>query len=448
MSSNLVPKVILTEVAEGLAVPQNNQVIIGIIGTAASGTVNTVYKVRSVSEGESYFGSNTAFGANLMKMIRRAFAEGASAVRAITVGAPTLAAATSGANATKAALTADAAVGATSVSVTDGTAFTTGDVIYIGTGSAYDKEERRVVATIAANVLNFTAPLVFAHFIGEKAQVVTEKVAADYTSAITELGMEETKSVVICELNDDTTAAAMATMADSSTANYNTPCIYIRSALSSDTESTVAAKALAANNKRVIITYPLLVDFNGATVTPGETAAAFAGVLAGNGVPKLNHNFSSFENFAGVSARINDMDALISSGVTPIELKYEEIHIVRFVTTYTKKNGVPDSTWKEGAVRLNVDSIQKTISRVVQQKFLQAGNTPQVRLAIEKEVTALLNVFASSQILVQDERTGTPAFQKPVVSTDANDATKVNVDISISPGKPLNFISLNFKVFL
>lgn len=142
------------------------------------------------------------------------------------------------------------------------------------------------------------------------------------------------------------------------------------------------------------------------------------------------------------------MDALITGGVTPIELKFNSIHIVRFVTTYTLLNGVPDATWKEAAVRLNVDNIQKTLAVRVQQKFLQSGNTPQIRLAIKSETIAVLNTFVAAGVLVADEVTGTPAYLEPVVSTDSVDNTKVNVDIQLSPGKPLNFISLNFRILV
>lgn len=142
------------------------------------------------------------------------------------------------------------------------------------------------------------------------------------------------------------------------------------------------------------------------------------------------------------------MDALISGGVTPIELKYNTVHIVRFVTTYTTLNGVSDKTWTEASIRLNVDNIEKTLAQRVQGKFLQSGNTPQARLAIKSETIALLNQYVASGVLVADERTGTPAYLDPVVTTDANDNTKVNVDIQLSPGKPLNFISLNFRIFV
>ena len=64
--------------------------------------------------------------------------------------------------------------------------------------------------------------------------------------------------------------------------------------------------------------------------------------------------------------------------------------MVRFVTTSTIKDGVPDFTRQEGAVRLNVDFIEKTVARDLQTKFLQKGNTAQVRSAMATAVSVLL----------------------------------------------------------
>lgn len=228
MSNNLVPQVLLSETTSGLGVPQGNQVVIGIIGTSEKGTANTVTTLYSVADAETTFGSNTSYGASLVSMIRKAFQEGASIIKAISIGTPTMDAATTGANTTKATLTANAVAGATSISVTDGTAFTTGKVIYIGTGSAYAKEEMRVVTTVATNVVNFATALKFDHYIGETAKAVTAKVPADYTTAITALTADEGKTVVVSEANDATSAAAIATMCDNSALLYNTPCVYIR----------------------------------------------------------------------------------------------------------------------------------------------------------------------------------------------------------------------------
>ena len=71
MPSTLVPKVSITEVCWSTSRSTENQVIIGIIGPSASGTANTVYEINSVAEAENTFGSSTAHGANLVKMIRK-----------------------------------------------------------------------------------------------------------------------------------------------------------------------------------------------------------------------------------------------------------------------------------------------------------------------------------------------------------------------------------------
>ena len=448
MSSNLVPKVILTETASSLSGGNNGQVVIGVIGTSEKGTINTSTKVSSVSEATTLFGSNTAYGANLVKIISRAFNEWASVVKAISIWYPTLAAGTSGAGATKSVLTAGSAAGATTITVTDGTAYTAADVIYIGTGNTYAQEEKRVVASVVANVITLTQALTFSHVAGETAVVVTAKISSDYTSAIAEMLVDETKNIVICEDDSDATTTAMNTMCNNSASQYTTPCVYMRWPKSTDTESTIVTSASTLNSKRSILVYPLLADFNGAVLSGAETAAVVAGAIASNGIPKLNHNFTTLSSVGGVTTRITDMDALISGWVTPIELKYNTIHLVRFVTTYTKLNWVPDKTWNEAAIRLNVDNIQKTLSQRIQAKFLQSGNTPQIRLAIKTEVIATLNLFAASGILVADEITGTPAYKDPVVTTDPTDNTRVNVDIEICPGKPLNFIWLTFRIFV
>lgn len=228
MSSNLVPKVILTETASSLTGGGSGQVVIGIIGTSQQGTTNTVTKISSTSEANAIFGSNTAYGANLVKMISRAFAEGASVVKAVSIGTPTLDAATSGANAPKAILTVASAAGATTITVTDGTAYAAGKVVYIGTGNAYDKEESAVVASVAGAVVTLTTALTFAHAIGESATIVTAKTSSDYTDAINALLPDDSKTIVVSEFNDDTTASAINTMCVNSASQYNTPCVYIR----------------------------------------------------------------------------------------------------------------------------------------------------------------------------------------------------------------------------
>jgi len=440
MTNNLVPKVNITEAVQSLSVPRENQVVIGIIGTSEQGAANEVIKVSSVSQADAIFGANYAHGASLVPMIRKAFAEGASLIKAVSIGQPTLD--------VNSAMTVDSLAGVATITVVDGALYTAGDVVFLGTDQTYQYEEVRTVLSQTATTVTFTESLTFPHYIGEIVQIVTAKVSANYTAAIAAMLEDEDKSIVVCELNEDTTAAAIVQMCVDSKDRYNTPCVYVRAPHKGDSEASTISKAQALNSDRCISVFPLLTDFNGKLSTSGEVASAVAGSIAGNGVPKLNHNFTVFESFGGVASKISDMDALISGGVTPIELKYSTIHIVRLVTTRTSQNSIPDYTRQEGSVRLNVDFLEKAVSKVLHTKFLQQGNTSQVRLAMKAEVLAMLSKYQAMDILVADEITNTPAYRDPVVSTDSSDRTKVNVDVEVSPGRPLNFISLNFKVYL
>jgi len=442
MSNNLVPKVIITEAVQSLAVPRDNQVVIGMIGTSATWTANTVYNIASVSQADTIFWGNYSYGATLWLMIRRAFAEWASLIRAVSIWQPTTALLWND------IMSANSLAGADTITVVSTAGFTNWNECYIGTGQTYGFEEKRTILAVTPTTIQFTAPLTFPHYIGEIAQEVTAKITTDYDLAIQAMLEDEQKTTVVCELNDNATAVKLEQMCIDSRDKYNTPCVYFRGAEATDDATSIIAKAQAQNSDKVIIWYPLLTDFNWKTVTSWEAAAALCWAIAWNWVPKLNHNFTAFDWFGWVVSKISDMDALISAWVTPIELKYSSIHIVRLVTTSTTTNSVPDKTRQEWAVRLNVDFIEKAITKVLQQKFLQQGNTAQVREAMKAEVSAMLQKYAAMDILVADTATNTPAFREPVVSTDPNDNTKVNVDVEIAPGKPLNFISLNFKVYL
>ena len=440
MSNNLVPKVTITEAAESLSVPQNNQVIIGIIGTSESGTANVIQRIGSVSEAETLFGSNTANWATLLSMIKRAFQEWASTIKAISVWTPTAG--------TPETLTWDTLAWALVLTVADAASFATDDVVYVWTGETYAKEEKRVVTATTATTITVDRAFTFAHTIWEKVTSVTEKISTAFATAITAMAEDEGKSIVVCELNDTATANLLETMCATSSNDYNTPCVYIRWPEVTMTASEAVTAAQTHNDKRVIMVFPALTDFNWKIVTPWETAAAIAWAIAWNWIPKLNHNYTDLSGFGWVATKIANFDTLIAGWVTPIQLKYNSIHIVRFLTTYTSNAWISDSTWSEAAVRMNIDYIQNTIAMKMHRDFMQKGNTPETRNAIKVTIENILANFATAGILVADENTGTPAYKTPVVSVDTADNTAVNVDMEVSPGKPLNFIRLNFKVFI
>ena len=445
MTNLLVPKVSITEVTELMTTPSTTDVVVGIIWTSEKWTADQVYTISSISEADTIFGSNYAYWASLVPMIRKAFWEWAGVIRAISIWAPTMDVATAAAEWT---LTADSAAWVSVVTVADATIYTGWDIVYVWTGNTYDKQEKLIVDTWVGTTVTFTTALKYDHYIGETAKIVTVKADGDYTNAIAAMEADESKSVVVSESNSVAVAAAITTMCTNSTTLNWIPCVYIQWAEDGDDAAAMLVKATTANSDRVIIPFPLLIDFNWNTVSGWETAAALAGTIVWNGLPKLNHNFTEFVWFWGVEASGTDLDSLIEWGITPIELKYGTIHIVRFVTTSITKEGVPDTTWREAAIRLNVDIIEKTIWDNIRQLYMQKGNTPQIRESIKQKIISLLDIFAWNDILIADANTNTPAYREPIVTTDANDDSKINIDIAVSPGKPLNFITLNFKVAL
>lgn len=447
MSNQQVPKVDISETVTQLAVPRQNTTVIGIVGSSQLATVNgvtteanKVYRINSVSQAESYFGSNVSLGKNLIPMIKRAFDGGAAEIHAVSVGETD--------EDTFAVLASGVVQGNTQITVSDGTQFTANDEIYIGTNESYKYEEKRKVASKSGNVLTLDAALTFTHYAQETVQVVNANASTVYEDAITALGADEEKVIVVCEDNSDSVASLMAAMVEDSVTDKDSPCIYVRGLDEAVTEAQAKTKATAANNDRTVMLWPTLRNLDGKVVTGGEVAAAVAGSIAGNGVPKLNHNFTELVNFSGVADSITDYDALILAGVCPIELKYNTIRLSRFVTSWVSQNGVTDKTWQEGAIRLNVDYIERIIKQRLTLKFLQSGNTPTVREAIKQEVLSALKSFAAQDILLADETFKVPAYKDPVVTVDPSDSSTLNVDVEISPGRPLNFIKLNFKLYL
>lgn len=444
MSNTTVPKVSLVESIGQIASPASNVITLGMIARSslANGAVaNTIYDIQSLKQAEYYFGSNWSNARNLVPMIKAAFDEGASRVKAISIGEPT--------TGNHTFLGADADAGATTITVVSGTQLTSGDTIYIGTNSTYDYEEKRTVnGAPSGNVITLNAALTFAHYSGERVQVITPPVSTDYSTAITEMGMDEDKSLVTCELNDDATTVLMKAMCDDSYTNYYTPCVFIRCVDSDINAAAAIVSAGVANDDRVVLLYPTLKDFNGKTLEGNIVSSAVAGAISKNGIPKLNHNYTQLVNFGNVYARITDYDALINGGVTPIELKNSTIRVVRFITTWLLKNGVLDTTWKEAAVRLNVDYMEKTIQNRLQSLYMQKGNTERTREAIKQTIISALQEFEAQEIIKADATRGLVAYKTPVITTDAGDSTKVNAEIQICPTKPLNFITLNFTIYV
>lgn len=447
MTNSLVPRVSVNETFIGASsLLGTGTVVVGVIGTSELGPQNQVIEITSMGAAETIFGANHSFGAELVSMIRIAFSEGAAVVKAVSIGQPTVVESTTIATAVVA--------GDTTIDIAAAGTIAAGDFLYVGTGQPGDSTEEKVeVVSLAGTVVTVATPFAFPHAIGLTVTKITPKATADYAAAFDAMEIDEGKVLVVCEANDsatigdENTPGTFAYMIEQSTEDKETMTVGIVGAEWSDDETTISAKASTLNNDRIILVYSNPVDYYGRVYTPGETAAAVAGAISRNGVPKLNHNLTQLQTAFGVRSVITDNDLLIQNGITGIRKKRNKVQIVRFLTTRTQDNaGVPSTKWQEGAIRLNVDQIERACQRRIEDKFLQTGNTPEVREAIKQELISVLSQFASEQVLLPHPLTGAPAFTTPQVFTNPTDDTHVICQMQIAVGKPLNFIDLNFRV--
>lgn len=442
MSNLLRPRVFVNESIQELITPGANPLVVGLIGVSEQGTENIFQLFDNIADVETEYGTNLSNGANLVAMARLAFAEGATQVKLCSIGTPTVA--------DTDALTVAAQPGDEQVTIASNTGYAIGEVIYIGSGNAgFEFEERRVITGVSGStIIQFTGdPLQFAHSTTESVHEVTEPVAGDFTTALGKLELDRDIQAVAIQSDNDTINANLLTAVNNAYANQNF-MVALRGCQRGTTESSAVSKATAHNDDFMILVFPTLLDKNGKYLDGYMGAAAMAGAVAGRGVPGVNFNLLELESFAGVEVEISNIDTLIAGGVTPIELRDNVIRGVRLMTTSLTINGQPSDLLEEGSVRFNVNRIQRTVQRALEQRFLTAGNTPSTREQIRSTVKNILRDFAIQEILVTDEATGTPGFKDPLVRTDSNNRKQVNVEIEIAPTLPLVFIQLNFRINL
>lgn len=441
MAETLRPQVLVSEVLQQLVNSGTNPITVGIIGVSTGGDATKFQSFDNIADVEDEYGSNTGRSALLVDLARAAFRNGAGLVKAITVGAPVL---------TQAAttLSAAAAAGATTIDVTSATGLSGTNKIYIGSYVAgFKYEEWATISSVASTTLTLSEPLQFAHAAGEAVAEVTVKSSSDYTAAFAALELDKDIQIAVCD-SDDATILGNFQAAVTNAIAKNNMMVGIRGIARGTSESSAKSAATAINKDEIFMFYPTLTDEVGRYLTGAYGAAAVAGAICGRGIPYPNYNLLTLQGFTGVEAQIADFDACTAAGLSVIELQGTDIRATRLMTTSVTIDSVNSDLLEEGSVRLNVNSVQRTIQRRLESKYLTVGNTSSVRNQIQSEVKNMLQTFNDEGILAEDETTGTPGFKDPIVKTNATNRKQVDVEIEIAPTQPLVFIKLNFKLNL
>ena len=204
--------------------------------------------------------------------------------------------------------------------------------------------------------------------------------------------------------------------------------------------TALVARAAKLNSERVVLVAPGGLDSDGETVGGAECAAAVAGLIAGQSDPAVPLGGAVLEGLRGLdhSYSDNEIDQLVSGGVTALESLAGEISVVRGVTTRTTTGGAADGTWLDLTTILVVDEVIPGIRQALRARFARAKNTAQTRGAILSQVIVELEDRVSREII--------DGYEDVTVQALDSDPTVCLVEFSFTVAHGLNQIWLSAHI--
>ncbi len=261
---------------------------------------------------------------------------------------------------------------------------------------------------------------------------------SDYAAAFAALQETDNVQIVLCdsELLTVQTALRESVAAASQARRERIAIVGMKAA----TTGELIARAAELNHERMVLVGPDVTDTAGRTLSGVFAAAAVAGAVATLSDPAVPLNGAALKGLAGVSQPYgdNDIDLLVTGGVTPLEAVGGLVSPVRGITTRTLTGGEPDSTWRELTTILVVDNVIPSIRQSLRSRFAQAKNTFQTRGAIRSQVIVELENKKRAQII--------DGYSEVTVSPWEEDPTVCLVEFSFAVAHGLNQIYLTAHI--
>ncbi len=257
----------------------------------------------------------------------------------------------------------------------------------------------------------------------------------DYEAAFGVLAAVENLAVIICDSADVGVQKAMRnSVISASMARRERIAVAAGGANESVSELTARAKAL--NHERVVLAAPGALNSSGAAASAVPVAAAMAGAIAAERDPAVPLGGAVLTGLSGLSARYedNELDLLITGGVTPVESVGGAVSVVRGVTTRTASDGGGDATWRDLCSIRVADDVISGLRDALYSKFRRSKNTERSRGAIRAQVVLELENKLSKEIIA--------GYENVTVEADPEDAARCLVEFSFAAAHGLNQIWL------
>jgi len=262
----------------------------------------------------------------------------------------------------------------------------------------------------------------------------------DYKAAFDALNDMDDLTILVCDSTDLTVQQALRdAVRDASEARRERVAVM---GLDADEPNLLAFRAKALQSERVVLVGPRALNGDGAVLSGCYLAAAVAGVMARSNDPALPLGGAVLPGLGGLNVRYadNDIDLLITNGVTPLEELAGEVSVLRAVTTRTETGGAPDITWRELSTILIADNVIVGLRRALRARFARAKNTVQVRGAIRSQVIMELEAKKSAEII--------SGYQNVAAVQSTDNPTVCEVSFEFGVAHTLNQIFLTAHILV
>lgn len=298
-----------------------------------------------------------------------------------------------------------------------------------------------ITATVASTTITATGTA------GTIADFDPSVIASDWTNAFTVA--QSVDSYLVIPMTDSSTyhATALAHVNAMSMPKGNSERLTILGGALGETATAAKARAAALNNKRAVLVWPGIQDYdvygNIQVLPPYYFAAQLAGILSFQNDPStpLTNKIININGIETVSSP-STIDDLVNNGVFTFRNDPARgFVVVQSLTTWT---GDLKFARREISTVRAADATMKLVRGRIAQ-FVGSKNTMQLQSEILRAAISALNEAKNSGYIVDDPTNPTlyPAYNGVNVRTTGD---AIYVDFNISPAKPANYILITAYV--
>lgn len=292
-----------------------------------------------------------------------------------------------------------------------------------------------------------STPMLGSSTVGTVADYDPEITASDWTDAFVALQTVPASLVVPMTSQESYHATALAHAQSMSLPTGRSERIVVCGGSLGETYLQAQARAAALNDKRAVLVWPGIKDFDAnqflVTLPPYHLAAQIAGLLCAqeDEATPLTNSLISLYGLESVSSN-KIIDSLVSNGVFTVRNDLGRgFVVVQGLTTWT---GDMKMARREISTVRAADAVMRTVRNEVQ-RYVGAKSSSALVSTIESTVRNVLDRCADRGLIYADPANPSryPAYGNIVVKTFGD---AYYIDFNISPAKPVNYLLITAYV--